>query len=99
MAKQLKSTEKPRLRINTVEHALLEFIEASSGSRMVCAKSVAANSLGVSVPTITRAMRRLENLGLLMVYERFLRSGAQVENEYEVSELGRSLLPTFKPIR
>ena len=99
MAKQLKSTEKPHLRINTVEHALLEFIEASPGNRMVCAKSVAAESLGVSVPTVTRAMRRLESLGLLIVCERFLRSGAQIENEYEVSQLGRELLHTFKPVR
>lgn len=59
-----------------------------------------ADDLGISVPTITRRLRRLEELGLIVTQPRYDKNGAQTSNGYHLRYGGgiTSDMPPVSPV-
>lgn len=92
MTKRVRFDSPQGVRVNETEYALMRYIASRSDGPAVLSVSELSKELVRSVVTIRNSLRSLGDKGLLEIRARYLRNGGQLENEYEVTELGHRIL-------
>lgn len=92
MTKRVRFDSPQGVRVNETEYALMRYIASLSDGPAVLSVSELSKELVRSVVTIRNSLRSLGDKGLLEIRARYLRNGGQLENEYEVTELGHRIL-------
>ena len=95
MTRQVRLPDRPELRLNETELAVLRFVSDRSGApeHPVCVSARELSQVaGKNVSTARACIMRLCSKGLLISSERWLRNGARAENSLELSDDGRLVL-------
>lgn len=91
MTKRAKVSAVVGVRINERELELLKRIHADAAPCVLSVNGL-ARDFSCSVATVRNSIRALEDKDLILVRTRFLRNGGQLENEYELTEVGGRIL-------
>lgn len=95
MVKHVRINDSANIRLNDSDFSALSYIGSRSATPedwFACSVKGLAEALDVSVATARRALKRLDELGLIKVREQWYRDGGRLENEHAITELGRSVL-------
>lgn len=92
MAKRVRACEVLGVRINESELAILHWLSKANDGRCACSVQRLGDAVGKSEATTRNSLKALEGQGLIVIYARYLKNGARLENEYELTPLGERAL-------
>ncbi len=78
-------------RINETELKVLEVLSEREGVSVMSIGGL-SGALGCCAGSAHKSLRMLDDKGLISVHRRYLKNGGQLENEYELTDLGGRIL-------
>ena len=91
MTKQVANLVGTSIHINESELAFLRLLEEGGGRSSLSTANI-AKAIGLKGRSASRISRSLEEKGLVVVQPRYLGNGAQLENEYALTQKGREVI-------
>lgn len=88
MTKQIKLSGLNGIKINETECVLLRYVAGKPGALSVEGLKSMAAATGIKPATLQRTLHSCVSKDLLIVRARFMPNGGQIENEYQVANLG-----------
>lgn len=95
MTRQLAGMGNVSIPINESELAFLRLVQDAGGTLQLSVRGI-AERLGLKDRSASRIARRLEEKGLIEIRRRFLENGGQLENEYQLTSVGRDVLQALR---
>ncbi|WP_293817088.1 hypothetical protein [uncultured Parolsenella sp.] len=91
MTKRVRFKTQVGVRINETELKVLEVLSECEGVAVMSIGELSV-ALGCCAGSAHKSLRMLDDKGLISVHRRYLKNGGQLENEYELTDLGGRIL-------
>lgn len=99
MVRRVSIDDETTIRLNDSDFGVLSYIGGhvqSAEDWYSCSVKGLADALEVSVATARRALKRLDELGLIQVRECWYSDGGRLENEHALTKQGRMVLDALE---
>ena len=101
MTKRLKTAPDLKVRINELDYAVLRHLSAGGAERASIPMSIRAitDRTSRNDGSIRRSLASLRDQGIILIARRYLENGGQLENVYQITELGSRVMHSVEKLR